>query len=111
MGMGYVAMCAWLARASWGYDLYNWQRMGVYPAAWCANLVASSVLYVLAVLCWSLTVREGVGVTFTFLWPEWPEEHTVPGRGGVPVVWVAMFVLAVAALGLPFVVPSLAWWH
>lgn len=104
----FVAACAWFASASWGYDLYNWLRRGAYPDAWAANLAASSVLYALAGLCWSLTAREGVGVTFAFLWPEWPAEEA--RAGGALVAWVLVFVAAAALLGLPFVVPSLAWW-
>lgn len=107
---GYVALCAWLASASWGYDLYNWRRLGAYPAAWGANLAASSVLYALAGLCWSLTARPGVGVTFAFLWPEWPAERASPNGRAALAAWVLVFVAGVALLGLPFVAPSLAWW-
>jgi hypothetical protein len=106
----YVAACVWLWSASWSYDFYTWQRLGVYPASWSSNLAASSVLYALAGLCWSLTSRDGVGVTFTFLWPEWPAESVGSRVRGGLVVWVLVFVLAAAALGLPFVVPELCWW-
>jgi hypothetical protein len=110
-GYAWVALCAWAVSASWGYDHYNWWRHGHYPAAWAANFVASSVLYALAGLCWSLCAREGVGVTFTFLWPEWPGEGTTQPHSLPLVVGVAVFVLAAALLGLPFVLPSLAWWN
>jgi len=67
----YVALCAWMLSASWSYDLYIYLRDGSYPQTWLANIFASSVLYASAGLFWNLDYRQGRGVTFAFMEPEW----------------------------------------
>jgi hypothetical protein len=74
----YVAVCTWLFSTSWSYDLYYLLRDGAYPPGWDANIGASAILYGSAGLFWSLEWRDGRGVTFTFLEPDWP----TAGAGG-----------------------------
>ncbi|TAK20554.1 MAG: hypothetical protein EPO40_31335 [Myxococcaceae bacterium] len=104
----FVAACAWMFSASWSYDAYNFARSGVYPPSWAANIVASSVLYVSAGLCWSLVHRPGTGVTFGFLHPGWP---SAPAGGDDRRVaaMALVFVFFVAALLLPFVAGIVPW--
>lgn len=104
----FVAACAWMLSASWGYDLDNLLRHGAYPASWAANLAASSVLYAAAGLCWNLTAVPRVGVTFAFLRDEWPDVAESPPTARL-VAGVAVFVGLVAALLLPFVVDAWRW--
>ncbi len=109
ISQAWVAACAWMLSASWGYDLYNLLRHGAYPASWAANLAASSVLYAAAGLCWNLTFVDGVGVTFAFLRDDWPavaESHRGTAR---LAAYVAVFVALVAALLLPFVIDAIRW--
>jgi hypothetical protein len=100
-----VAACAWLFSASWSYDLYNFVRLGAYPASWAANLAASSVLYALGGLCWSLVHRPPTGVTFGFLHEGWPAppDGDDGRRTALPAL---VFVGFVAALLLPFVLDA-----
>ncbi len=69
---GYIAVCVWMFSASWSYDIYLVLRDGSYPVTWFANILASSVLYVLAGLFWSLDWIQDRGVTFSFLENNWP---------------------------------------
>ncbi|MEZ4405348.1 MAG: hypothetical protein R3A52_02475 [Polyangiales bacterium] len=98
----YVAACAWMLSASWGYDLYNFATTGVYPLSWAANMAASSVIYLCAGLFWSLVDRPGTGVTFGFLHDEWPAPP-VGGRDARIAGVAALFGLLVLALVAPFV--------
>lgn len=70
---GFVAFCVWMFSASWSYDLYILLRDGEYPLTWYANIFASSVLYILAGLFWSLEYRKERGVVFSFMERDWPE--------------------------------------
>jgi hypothetical protein len=74
----YVAVCLWLFSASWSYDLYILIRDGVYPATWLTNLGASSILYLLAGLFWNLDWTPDRGVTFSFMFGDWPASHDHP---------------------------------
>ncbi len=67
----YVAFCLWMFSTSWSYDAYLLLRDGSYPSTWLINAGTSSVLYASAGLFWNLDYREGRGVTFAFLEPEW----------------------------------------
>ncbi|MBI2395249.1 MAG: hypothetical protein HYV09_37115 [Deltaproteobacteria bacterium] len=111
----YVAACTWLFSASWSYDLYifvrdaggfsaAWSR-GFYPLTWSSNLVASSLLYAAGGACFSLSAPDApdtrLGVTFSFLEPDWPAERAAPPRR-VALLALA-FVLVVAAMLGPFV--------
>lgn len=90
----YVALCLWLFSASWCYDLYLVFRDGRYPDTWAANMVASSILYLLAGMLWNLEWRAGRGVTFGFLEPDWPN----PAHAGAfgKLVWYALPVMLLA---------------
>ena len=57
VAQAYVALCALLFSASWCYDIYLVFRDGIYPATWRANFAASSILYLLAGMLWSLEWR------------------------------------------------------
>ncbi len=90
----YVAACLWLFSASWCYDLYLVFRDGRYPDTWAANMAASSILYVLAGMLWSMEWRTGRGVTFGFLEADWPNPAYASGFG--KLVWYALPVMALA---------------
>ena len=68
----YVAFCVWMFSASWSYDLYLLIRDGFYPTTWFFNILASSVLYILAGLFWNLNWIKGKGVIFSFMDSDWP---------------------------------------
>ncbi len=89
----YIAVCTGLFSASWSYDLYILFRDGFYPPTWQANLPLSGAIYILAGLFWSLEWREGTGVTFSFMWDEWPC-RTASKKLGRLVFWMVL-------LGLP----------
>lgn len=97
----YVAICAWMFTASWSYDLYLVVRDGHYPATWFPNIFASSVLYVLAGLLWSLDWVEGRGVVFAFMEPAWPYGHSSHGFGKV-MPYALVFMTAVSGFMLYF---------
>ena len=97
----YVALCALLFSASWCYDIYLVFRDGRYPETWLPNMAASSILYILAGMLWSLEWRPGRGVTFGFLEAGWPD----PAHAGgfARIAWFALPIMALAcALILPF---------
>lgn len=110
----WVALVTWLFSASWSYDAYvfvrdagsfrdAWTR-GFYPLSWSSNLVASSFLYALGGACFSLSQPIAVtrlGVTFSFLEPDWPAERPASIRRIGPIA--LGFVLLVCALLGPFV--------
>ena len=50
----YVAGCLWMFSASWSYDIYILLRDGRYPPSWLANMLVSSILYLLAGLLWNV---------------------------------------------------------
>lgn len=97
----FVALCAWLFSASWCYDLYLVLRDGRYPDTWLANMAASSILYLLAGLLWSLEWRPARGVVFGFMEEGWPDP--AHARGFAKIAWFALPVMLLAAgLILPF---------
>ena len=100
----YPAVCLWLFSASWSYDLYLLLRDGQYPETWLPNLFASSFLYLLAGLFWSLDRKDGRGVSFAFteqMWPQLPD-----ARAAAKIVWYALpFMIIVAFLILQFLFP------
>jgi hypothetical protein len=92
----YVACCLWFFTASWSYDLYIWLRDGHYPLTWTSNLVASSFLYLMGGIVWSLEWRPGTGMAFSFTRNDWPK-LTVP----TPfrrIVWVAIPIMVLVAI-------------
>ena len=97
----YVAICIWMFSASWSYDLYLILRDGVYPDTWLPNIFASSVLYVSAGLLWNLEWKEGSGVIFGFMEPNWPE--VTDSRVFRKIVWFALpFMVLAAAMIISF---------
>ena len=99
----YVAICTWMFSASWSYDLYLVLRDGSYPFTWLPNIFASSVLYISAGLLWNLEWKEGRGVIFGFMEPDWPRvAHT---RHFHKVIWFALpFMVLASALIMSFFV-------
>jgi hypothetical protein len=99
----YVAVCLWLFSASWSYDAYLLIRDGHPPPTWRDNLVASSVLYLLAGLLWNLEWQASRGVIFACMTRAWPS----PPQGAQfrRLVWVALpIMLLVTTAILLFVV-------
>jgi hypothetical protein len=97
----FVALCAWFLSASWCYDLYLVVRDGTYPSTWFANLVASSILYILAGMLWNLEWRAGRGVVFGFMERDWP--NPAFAGGAAKLVWYAVpIMLLVGGLLAPF---------
>lgn len=97
----YVALCALLLSASWSYDLYLLVRDGDYPMTWWANLAASSILYLLAGMLWSLEWRSGRGATFGFLESGWPDPEHAGGCTKLAVYALPIMVLVIALIA-PF---------
>ncbi len=89
-----LAICLWLFSASWSYDLYLLIRDGYYPITWSANIGASSVLYCSAGLLWNLDWRNGRGVTFSFLEPDWLQ--VTPQASFTKVFWAALPFMLIA---------------
>lgn len=98
----FVAACAWLLSASWCYDLYLLLRDGAYPPTWFANLAASSILYLLAGMLWSLEWRAGRGAVFGFMTQDWPNP-----AGGASFGRLAWFALPIMALAGGLLAPFL----
>lgn len=99
----YIAICIWMFSASWSYDLYLILRDGAYPHTWLPNIFASSVLYVSAGLLWNLEWKEGRGVIFGFMEPNWLEVTDNPVFRKVG--WFALpFMVLVAAMIATFLI-------
>jgi hypothetical protein len=100
----FVALSLMFFSSSWSYDLYLLLRDGDYPSTWLPNLYASSFVYILAGLLWSLDWREGRGVLFAFMDKEWPAPPNPAASR--KVLWFALpIILIVAALFLQFLRP------
>ena len=97
----YVAACLWMFSASWSYDLYILLRDGRYPPSWLANMLASSILYLLAGLLWNVDWSQSRGVTFAFLHEGWPRPTNARGSSQALLLAVPIMVL-VAVLMLAF---------
>ena len=97
----FVALCLWMFSVSWSYDLYLVLRDGDYPITWFSNIFASSVLYILAGLFWSLDWIQGRGVTFAFLENNWPYSTSGPTFSKI-VLYVLPFMALVSFLILYF---------
>ena len=69
-----LALVLSLFTVSWSYDLYLVVRDGVFPPTSRENLVASTILYALGGLFFSLGQHETRGLIFVFMderWPTW----------------------------------------
>lgn len=96
MAQAYVALCAMLISASWCYDLYLLLRDGAYPMTWWSNMAASSILYLLAGMLWSLEWRPGRGVTFGFMEAQWPDASHAAGFARL--AWFAMPIMLLVSM-------------
>jgi len=97
----YIAVCVWMFSVSWLYDVYIILKHGYYPPTWLPNIILSSILYFLAGIMWNLQRKEGRGVVFGFMEPDWPN----PNRelGFRQVMWFALpIMLLVTAMIAPF---------
>jgi hypothetical protein len=97
----YIAVCVWMLSVSWLYDVYIIIKHGYYPPTWLPNIILSSILYFLAGIMWNLQRKEGRGVVFGFMEPDWPN----PNRelGFRQVMWFALpIMLLVTAIIGPF---------
>ena len=90
----YIAVCVWMFSASWSYDIYILLRDGFYPAAWLANMFASSILYISGGLLWNLEWKEGRGVIFGFMDPDWFELTDSPTFRRI--IWFALPFMVLA---------------
>ena len=100
----FVACCLWFFTASWSYDLYLWLRDGYYPQTWTSNLIASSFLYLMGGIVWSLEWQPKSGIAFSFSRRDWPQPsgQTPFGR----IAWLALpIMLLVAVLIIRFLFP------
>jgi len=99
----YVAASAMLFSSSWCYDGYLLARDGRYPATWCSNLFASSILYLCAGLFWNVTYRAGRGVAFAFATDDWLAPVAVRGRARWAMAGVALLFAGIVVVAmLPF---------
>ncbi len=99
----YIAICVWMFSASWSYDLYLVVRDGYYPLTWLPNIFASSVFYISAGLLWNLEWKEGRGVIFGFMEPDWPKAASP--RMFHKILWFALpFMILAAAMVIPFLI-------
>lgn len=99
----FVAACTALFSANWSFDLYQAARLGSYPEIWLLNSLATSSLYVMAGLFWSLDWSPQRGVSFAFVDAQWPTRKRAPDFA--KIMWPAMlFMLSVSiAVIAPFV--------
>jgi len=101
-GEAYIAACLWLFSASWSYDLYIVVRDGIYPPTWQANLVLSSILYLLAGMLWNLDWTAERGLHFAFMQDGWPAPN--PNPVFTKLLWIGLpIMLFVTILILAFV--------
>lgn len=92
----YIAVCVWMFSASWAYDVYILLKHGYYPPTWVPNIVLSSILYFAAGLMWNLQRREGRGVIFGFMEPDWP--NPAFELGFRQVIWFALPIMILVTL-------------
>jgi hypothetical protein len=70
-----LAAIAWCFVTSWSYDLYLVVRDGVFPVTSRVNFFASTILYVLGGLFFSLGQHRDRGLFFVFMDDRWPTWH------------------------------------
>ena len=91
----YAAACTWLFSASWVYDAWLLIRDGHYVKEWALNLGASSGLYMMGGVFWSLSHRPGERTSVAFTRVDWPSGASSRQRG---VVGAALAIGAVVAI-------------
>lgn len=104
----YLALCLWMFSSSWSYDLYLVLRDGFYPLTWLPNIFASSLLYFLAGMLWSLEWREGRGTTLVFLEDDWPAGRPA-GTQTRLLLYTLPLIVMVVVLMAQFVIDYLGW--
>ncbi len=92
----YIAVCVWMFSVSWAYDVYILLKHGYYPPTWLPNIVLSSILYFAAGLMWNLQRREGKGVVFGFMEPDWP--NPAYELGFRQIIWFALPIMVLVTL-------------
>lgn len=98
------AACAWMVSVSWFYDAYLYFRDGRYVDIWAENLFASSALYLLAGLLWSIEADGARRIWFAFQIPAWPDVPDVPFKR---VAVLALVIMAFTTfLMAPFLVAA-----
>ena len=94
----YLAVCLWLFSASWSYDLYILIRDGRYPPSWLANMLASSILYLLAGMMWSVEWSRARRATFAFLHAGWPATTDNPSALRTLMLALPIMVMVAALM-------------
>jgi hypothetical protein len=97
----FIAVCVWMFSVSWAYDVYILLKHGYYPPTWLPNIVLSSILYFAAGLMWNLQRKEGRGVVFGFMEPDWP--NPACELGFRQIIWFALpIMILVTFMIVPF---------
>ncbi len=89
-----LALVAWLFVASWSYDLYLVARDAAFPPTSRENFFASTILYVLGGLFFSLGHHRDRGLLFVFMderWPAWTGDRWTT-RGAATGLVIASLV-------------------
>jgi hypothetical protein len=97
-----VAVAAWLFSASFCYDAYLYWRDGRYPQSFLWNMAASSTVYLLAGLFFSVCSPGGRGVALVFRLPEWFEHEGARRIGRLALLFGVVLALVVVASMAPF---------
>jgi len=106
----YCAICGWMFSVSWFYDGYLYLRDGRYVWIWLENLLASSGLYALAGMLWSVHPGERAAsrgearVWFAFQLAAWPRVNR-PAMGRV-VKLAAVIMIVTTVLMSPFLLEA-----
>lgn len=90
-----VIFAVWMFTVSWSYDIYIFIRDGCYPLTWLSNIAASSLLYFLAGILWSIDWKEGKGVVLSFREEVWPYASSARVFG--KIIWFALPVMVLVA--------------
>lgn len=106
----FCAVVAWLFSASWSYDAYLYLRDGRYISFWLENLFASSALYLICGVLWSLEPappgRGLLGATLAFARPDWPAPAPSSARLGRAAWAAALLIAFTVLLMVPFLIAT-----
>lgn len=92
----FVATIAWLVVTSWSYDVYLVVRDGLYPVTFRENAIASTILYLLGGLFFSIGPHAERGLLFVFMDPRWPAWHGDPWTMRQAIGALLLFALLTA---------------